>query len=43
MPETRGVNHLELSVENLKSTRDFFVDLLGWEESGYDASYPRTA
>ncbi len=27
----------------LKKTRDFFVDTLGWEESGYDESYPRTA
>ncbi len=40
---TQGINHLGLSVKNLKQTRDFFVEGLGWEESGRDDSYPRTA
>ena len=43
MAETKGVNHIGLAVRNLAETRAFFVDLLGWKESGYDASYPRTA
>lgn len=43
MAETRGIDHLGLSVFDLEKTRDFFVKLLGWKESGYDASYPRTA
>lgn len=43
LPETRGINHLGLAVRNLDETRAFFVELLGWKESGYDASYPRTA
>lgn len=42
-PETRGINHLGLAVRDLNETRAFFVGLLGWTESGYDASYPRTA
>lgn len=43
MAITHGINHLGLTVNNLDQTRDFFVDLLGWEESGRDESYPRTA
>jgi len=43
MAITQGINHLGLTVKNLKDTRDFFTELLGWEESGFDASYPRTA
>lgn len=43
MPETKGINHLGLSVDNLADSRNFFVELLGWTESGYDESYPRTA
>ena len=43
MSETRGINHLGLSVRSLEETTRFFVDLLGWEESGRDDSYPRTA
>ncbi|MEM7207411.1 MAG: VOC family protein [Pseudomonadota bacterium] len=43
MAQTSGIHHLGLAVKNLESTRDFFVLHLGWEESGYDASYPRTA
>jgi len=41
--ETQGLNHLGLSVSDLQATKGFFVDILGWEESGYDSSYPRTA
>lgn len=40
---TQGINHLGLTVKNLDQTRDFFVKGLGWEESGRDDSYPRTA
>ena len=43
MPVTNGINHLGLAVKSLESSKSFFVDILGWEESGYDASYPRTA
>ena len=43
MPETSGLNHLGLSVLDLDQTRDFFVQVLGWQESGRDESYPRTA
>lgn len=43
MAETNGLNHLGLSVANLESSKNFFVEVLGWAESGYDASYPRTA
>jgi len=43
MAETKGLNHLGLSVSNLKASRDFFVHVLGWEETGYDSTYPRTA
>jgi catechol 2,3-dioxygenase-like lactoylglutathione lyase family enzyme len=41
--KTKGLNHLGLSVKNLEQTKAFFTDLLGWEMSGYDASYPRCA
>ena len=43
MAITQGINHLGLAVKNLAATRDFFVDHLGFEESGYDPDYPRTA
>lgn len=43
MPETKGLNHLGLAVRELAVTKAFFIDLLGWTESGYDPSYPRTA
>ena len=43
MHKTQGINHLGLSVKNLDLTRDFFTHCLGWEESGRDDSYPRTA
>jgi lactoylglutathione lyase len=43
MYKTQGINHLGLSVKNLDQTVSFFVDCLGWEESGRDESYPRSA
>ena len=43
MAETQGINHLGLAVRNLDETTQFFVDVLGWTESGRDDSYPRTA
>ena len=43
MPATKGLNHLGLSVQDLDASVAFFVDCLGWEESGRDESYPRSA
>ena len=43
MPETQGINHLGLSVADLNQTVSFFVDCLGWDESGRDERYPRSA
>jgi len=43
MHQTQGINHLGLSVKDLDQTASFFTDCLGWEESGRDDSYPRTA
>ena len=43
MLKTRGINHLGLSVKNLDQSVSFFVDCLGWDESGRDESYPRSA
>ncbi|MGI9316963.1 MAG: VOC family protein [bacterium] len=43
MSETTGVNHLGLSVHSLQKAVDFFVRVLGWQESGRDDSYPRAA
>jgi len=43
MPSTKGINHLGLAVLDLAQTSKFFVDALGWQESGQDPSYPRTA
>lgn len=43
MPITCGINHLGLSVKNLDQTVSFFVECLGWKESGRDNSYPRSA
>jgi catechol 2,3-dioxygenase-like lactoylglutathione lyase family enzyme len=37
------LNHIGLSVSDLQATKEFFVEILGWEESGFDPSYPRTA
>ncbi len=43
MFKTQGINHLGLSVKDLDQTVSFFVDCLGWQESGRDDSYPRSA
>ncbi len=43
MYKTQGINHLGLSVKDLDQTVAFFVNCLGWEESGRDESYPRSA
>lgn len=43
MTKTNGFNHLGLSVFDLDQTLAFFVECLGWQESGRDESYPRTA
>lgn len=43
MHKTQGINHLGLSVRNLDQTLAFFTDCLGWQESGRDDSYPRSA
>ncbi len=41
--ETAGINHLGLTVRNLKETTGFFTEILNWEETGFDPDYPRTA
>jgi catechol 2,3-dioxygenase-like lactoylglutathione lyase family enzyme len=43
MYKTQGINHLGLAVQNLDQTLAFFTECLGWEESGRDDSYPRSA
>jgi len=43
MSDTNGLNHLGLAVADLDSSVAFFVEHLGWEESGRDNSYPRSA
>lgn len=43
MIKTNGLNHLGLVVQDLDKTVSFFVELLGWKESGRDPSYPRSA
>jgi catechol 2,3-dioxygenase-like lactoylglutathione lyase family enzyme len=42
MTKTSDLNHLGLAVKDLEQTTQFFVELLGWTEAGYDATYPRT-
>ena len=43
MINTRGINHIGLSVRNLDETVAFFTEILGWSESGRDETYPRSA
>ena len=40
---SRGIDHLGLTVRDIDETARFFVQVLGWKESGRDGSYPRTA
>lgn len=42
MAQTTGLNHLGLTVRDLDQTTQFFVDLLGWQETARDERYPRT-
>ncbi|MBU2991819.1 VOC family protein [Octadecabacter sp. 1_MG-2023] len=42
MAFTSGLNHLGLTVRDLNATTDFFADVLGWEVTARDDSYPRT-
>ncbi|PCE28714.1 glyoxalase [Paraburkholderia acidicola] len=39
-PLTLGVDHIGLTVRDLKATRDFFVDCLGWNQVGERPEYP---
>ena len=43
MADTAGINHLGLAVKNLDDSKAFFIEGLGWTESGLDPTYPRTA
>ena len=40
---TKGMHHLGLAVKDLYKSAQFFTEILGWQESGYDETYPRTA
>ena len=42
-PITQGIKHVGLTVDDLDQTTRFFVEALGWQESGRDESYPRTS
>jgi catechol 2,3-dioxygenase-like lactoylglutathione lyase family enzyme len=42
MAKTTGLNHLGLTVRDLDQTTEFFVDVLGWDLTARDESYPRT-
>ena len=37
------MHHLGLAVKDLYKSAQFFTEILGWQESGYDETYPRTA
>jgi len=39
-PLTFGVHHLGLTVPDIRATRDFFVDVLGFSEVGGRPAYP---
>jgi len=39
-PLTLGIDHLGLTVPDLKATRDFFVNCLGWTQVGEKPDYP---
>ncbi len=42
MAKTNGLNHLGLTVRDLDQTTDFFTQVLGWDVTARDESYPRT-
>lgn len=42
MAKTIGLNHLGLTVKDLNKTTAFFADVLGWDVTARDDSYPRT-
>ena len=42
MASTTGLNHLGLTVRDLDATTRFFEDVLGWDVSARDETYPRT-
>lgn len=42
MLKTHGLNHLGLTVRDLDKTTAFFAEVLGWEVTARDESYPRT-
>ena len=39
-PLTLGIDHLGLTVRDLKLTRDFFINCLGWTQVGEKPDYP---
>jgi catechol 2,3-dioxygenase-like lactoylglutathione lyase family enzyme len=39
-PSTQGIHHVGLTVSNLEASSNFFVKLLGWEETLRDNNYP---
>lgn len=43
MADTIGLNHLGLAVSDLDLTTAFFIEVLGWEETARDVSYPRNS
>ncbi len=42
MAQTKGLNHLGLTVRDLNQTTAFFEQALGWRVLARDDSYPRT-
>lgn len=41
-PKTVGMNHLGLTVRDLEQTTAFFRDVLGWDVTAQDPTYPRS-
>lgn len=37
---TQGVHHIGLTVAKLDASKEFFTDLLGWEQVGSNPEYP---
>lgn len=40
MTLTAGIDHVGLTVRNIETTRDFFVQCLGWQIVGEKPDYP---